>query len=397
MNPPNDNAEVVKPDMTPDKKSEPKTTLEHSLDDAEVLVTYVIRYNVQDVQDAIEGVAEAREAFKQGKLMGDAQKHFYANFSALAAHVAPVNVSSLRSSLEEYGIERKRWFFWGKPVRRSYAQRAATRYSFWGMVALLCLLAVQSYWLIGSNLLNAVPKFTDAQKATLWAADAKKMFEKRTINQPPAAVQAETAPAKEAPPTEKELVDKQAELAAELAARDLVEERTHITDMLAHWCRMLIPKKWLPLPEEAKTLEERDKLDPDRVIALASRILEVLQQYVLPLLYGWLGAMAYVLRTLGQQARARTYSVENRTDFSVRAWLGIVAGLAIGWFFRSDKGQGSAVGSISALALAFVAGYSVDLLFTAMDRIVGAFSGTPAKESTAATDVKAEPAVKMRT
>ena len=105
--------------------------------------------------------------------------------------------------------------------------------------------------------------------------------------------------------------------------------------------------------------------------------------------------MAYVLRTLGQQARDRLYSVENQTDFQLRVWLGIVAGLAIGWFFRGDKADGTAVGSISALALAFVAGYSVDLLFTAMDRIVAAFSAAPDKsKSKDESGPKPQPAVK---
>jgi hypothetical protein len=164
--------------------------------------------------------------------------------------------------------------------------------------------------------------------------------------------------------------------------------------MLASWCRVLVPKSWLPDPGEIKDVKELEKLDPERVVTLASRFLEVLQQYVLPLLYGWLGAMAYVLRTLGQQARARLYSVENQTDFNLRVWLGIVAGLAIGWFSRGDT-EATAVGSISALALAFVAGYSVDLLFTAMDRIVGAFSSSSGKTAGGDGDrATAQPAVR---
>jgi hypothetical protein len=68
--------------------------------------------------------------------------------------------------------------------------------------------------------------------------------------------------------------------------------------------------------------------------------------------------------------------------------VGVLGGLAIGWFF---KPSGEGVGSLSPLALAFVAGYSVDLLFTAMDRIVGAFTTPEKKEETAP---KPEPAVR---
>ena len=241
------------------------------------------------------------------------------------------------------------------------------------MVALITLLIIQSYWLVGSNLLNAMPKFTETQQTALLAVEAKKRLLRVAVNPPEQPPPSPTVPLA---PTEKDIANESALLAAE----HLEDERTRIADMLATWCRVLLPDSWVPSrTSKATHSDEYEQLDSDRVVALASRVLEVLQQYVLPLLYGWLGAMAYVLRTLGQQSRARLFSVENQTDFNLRVWLGVVAGLAIGWFFRSDKAAGPAVGSISALALAFVAGYSVDLLFTAMDRVVAAFSTTPEK------------------
>lgn len=376
--------------MAEDKASpRPNEALAHSLDDAEVLVAYVIRNNVQDVQDAVEGIAEARECYGRGEFSAAAQKKFYADFSKLAARVAPVTVSTLKASLEGYGPGRRSWFGMGQRVSCSRAQCAAIIYRRWAMVALITMLIVQSYWLVGSNLLNAVPKFTDAQQTALLAAEAKRRLLRPTDNQPQQPQSAPTAQ----PLNEKDIAGEEALLAAE----HLEDERLRITDMLATWCRVLLPDSWVPTRGGPATThrDEYEQLDSDRVIALASRVLEVLQQYVLPLLYGWLGAMAYVLRTLGQQSRARLFSVENQTDFNLRVWLGVVAGLAIGWFFRSDKGAGPAVGSISALALAFVAGYSVDLLFTAMDRIVGAFSATaekvPAKEEARSNP---QPAVK---
>lgn len=373
--------------------------LAHSLDDAEVLVAYVIRNNIQGIQDAVEGIAEARECYGRGEFSADAQKKFYADFSKLAAKVAPVTVSTLKASLEDYGPGRRTWFGWGERVPCSHAQRAGIFHRRWGMVALITLLVIQSYWLVGSNLLNAIPKFSDAQQTALLAVEAKKRLRAREIQpqqpQPSPAAQALTTSSPAAQPAlaEKDIANE----AALLAAEHLVDERTRIADMLATWCKKLLPDSWVPARAKAGAThsQELEQLDSDRVIALASRVLEVLQQYVLPLLYGWLGAMAYVLRTLGQQSRARLFSTENQTDFNLRVWLGVVAGLAIGWFFRSDKGMGPAVGSISALALAFVAGYSVDLLFTAMDRVVGAFSTTtekpPAKEEARSNP---QPAVK---
>jgi hypothetical protein len=324
-------------------------TLANSLADAEILAAYAIRNNLPGIQDAVEGIAEARESFEEGKLMGEVQKRFYADFSTLASRVAPVTVSTLKSSLAVYGPGRRTWFGLGPKVECSYAQRAANFYRTLATCVLVLLLVVQSYWLVGSNLLAALPKLSLAEAG---AAEARFNAEGNDPAQKPA--------------TTKE----------QLAARAAEE-----TENLLNWRRDEIAQmlaKWMFLKPEPSLGSSESVLNAEHVVLLASRVLEVLQQYVLPLLYGWLGAMTYVLRILGPQARARLYSVDDQVGFNLRIWLGIVAGLAIGWFFRSDKGETTtAVGSIWALALAFVAGYSVELLFTAMDRIVTAFSGAP--------------------
>jgi hypothetical protein len=153
--------------------------------------------------------------------------------------------------------------------------------------------------------------------------------------------------------------------------------RELITQMLACWAWYFptaLPSSTLPsarsLEQTQRTLEWYAAVD--RVFIICGRILDILQQYVLPLLYGLLGATAFVIRTISQQARDRLYRAENEAGYYLRMWLGVLGGLAIGWFI---KPTGGSIGALSPLALAFVAGYSVDLLFTAMDRIVGAFSG----------------------
>ena len=57
----------------------------------------------------------------------------------------------------------------------------------------------------------------------------------------------------------------------------------------------------------------------------------------------------------------------------------MVAGLAVGWFFQ-PQGGGKTIASLTPFALSYLAGYSVDVLFTAMDKLVEAF-GSFAKTS----------------
>ena len=109
--------------------------------------------------------------------------------------------------------------------------------------------------------------------------------------------------------------------------------------------------------------------------AIARSVLNNLQTYVLPPIYGLLGATAYVLRLLLSEIRSRTYRSRTHTSYELRIYLGLLAGLAIGWFVTPDPRSGQNVlQSLSPLALAFLAGYSVELLFSALDRFLAAFS-----------------------
>ena len=50
--------------------------------------------------------------------------------------------------------------------------------------------------------------------------------------------------------------------------------------------------------------------------------------------------------------------------------LGLLAGLGVGYLFKDQISGDSALGALSPLALAFVAGYSVEVLFSVMDRMI---------------------------
>ena len=103
-------------------------------------------------------------------------------------------------------------------------------------------------------------------------------------------------------------------------------------------------------------------------------VLQILQTYLLPLLYGWVGAMAFVLRSLIVTVKNRSFRVEVNVEYRLRVYLGLLAGLVIGWFL-SSKGTGGqpAMADLTPAALSFVAGYSVEILFSTMDRIVSGF------------------------
>jgi len=107
---------------------------------------------------------------------------------------------------------------------------------------------------------------------------------------------------------------------------------------------------------------------------------------ILPLLYGLLGASVFLMRQLFGEARDAVLTVTTAKAF-LRLGLGGIAGLAIGWFWVPDASKSvSEIAKLSTapFALAFLAGFSIELLFSLLDRIIAALNPASANaESTA--------------
>ena len=128
------------------------------------------------------------------------------------------------------------------------------------------------------------------------------------------------------------------------------------------------------LIEEKATLERQKQGDFNRETSRQAQLaaqfaLVILQSYLLPLLYGILGARTFVLRSLSKEIEEETFSGEKRTQHVLRASLGALAGILVGWFsFLIPNETTTFIGSISPLAIAFLVGYNIELFFAMMDR-----------------------------
>src|SRR5262249_47217908 len=61
--------------------------------------------------------------------------------------------------------------------------------------------------------------------------------------------------------------------------------------------------------------------------------------YLLPILYGLLGACAFVLRKLSDEIDKLTYAYDARVRYTLRLNIGLLAGLAVGWFLKPSAGD----------------------------------------------------------
>lgn len=103
--------------------------------------------------------------------------------------------------------------------------------------------------------------------------------------------------------------------------------------------------------------------------AVAMHTVSMAFQSMLPFSYGALGALAYLLRSAHIHLHQRTFSPLHLPEYYNRMLLGILAGGTVKLFITTIADETGAFVNLSAAALAFIAGYNCDFLFSAVERI----------------------------
>ena len=142
--------------------------------------------------------------------------------------------------------------------------------------------------------------------------------------------------------------------------------------IVAQWKKnrgqLVVERETLNREEEAEQV--KSILEDPGPAQLAGRfVLDILQGYLLPLLYGILGAVTYVLRSLTRQIKSVIYSEVAGMQHLSHISLGALAGILGGWFSFLIPTD-SVIGSVSPLAVAFLIGYNIELIFAKIDEII---------------------------
>ncbi len=366
-------------------------------EDAQIFISYIAwQDNIEFDEDLLQVLIESRLLIQEGKWTPEAELRFWLNFDKLAELAAPVTIESIKATLPGLGKDNGGVF-----LKKTDAAKAVRRYRLWAIVSLFFLLVCQIYWFIGTDLttnLNdifrkrtQVDEQIDQMKSVAAAEGATISLDNRTL-----------------PQLEKEskvlnqLLDANYELLRDWVffqtfSANLTEYNTErykkleqdIQDRLntkvtqADLDQGIITQKietpltQAEIDQEIRALHLQKEFDKARnkffLYQLSAEFtLRALQSYLLPLLYGLLGAMTYVLRTLSTEIKTVTYSAHSETRFRLRLSLGSLAGMVIGWFFTPDASTGLA--SLGPMTVAFLTGYNVDILFSLMDKLVNSIT-----------------------
>jgi hypothetical protein len=99
-----------------------------------------------------------------------------------------------------------------------------------------------------------------------------------------------------------------------------------------------------------------------------------------PIVLGFLGACAYILRTILTSLANKTFVLRDGTTYTLRAILGMILGFIIPNLFPEPVGT---FHYLSDVAVPFLAGYAVEPMFAALDTVVSTIRDAVSRSSTA--------------
>jgi hypothetical protein len=342
------------------------TKVRRALENAELMLAFCAEKGIDIPEESINIIVITRIRLDKEEALSELEAKFWNVYTFMAKRIYPVTIESLKTVNLKPDWESKtvlnRMF-----SAKSVAHESVNVYRFLGLIVMLVMLLVQIYWVIGAKLVSDITSEIPKE-----VADIKQRKAER-----------ETALGTKA------INDGQV-LNMELKLMELNDKLLASSVAVKNWNRLW--KKLIPISEDSVKRDAEIYIEEYLEVKYASFILDATKEYLLPLLYGLLGAFAFIFRDIFLEIRNKTFTPESTIKYILRLHLGALTGLAIGWFFGGDSSQSYfAISNLSPLALSFLGGYGVEILFAGMDRLISAFSDNqpPKKESPPAENGKA--------
>ena len=326
------------------------------IDDGQRLIRYIVRNGEHDLEPALaQSMINAKYKIAKNEWSEEDEQALMLAYDQLARAVYPVTVETINAVIPHDNQSKG---------DRTKAEWAVLRYRWYALFTLLLLVVGQVYWLFGNDLRNNLQTIFQARETTSLSLLRTQQNQQQTN-----------------------------ELSEQLKIENQRLDANY--KLLLQWNKVwsLGGSFELSLPTYFKTdyelkkkrliatnaSDELDQLELQRSlhevrivffenIQAADFVLGAFQNYLLPLLYGLLGALIFVLRELSREIKQLTYGFDSEIRFRLRLTLGALGGLIIGWLLRIE--DSTQLASLSPMALAFLVGYNVEILFALMDKLI---------------------------
>ncbi|MEN9866223.1 MAG: hypothetical protein RL748_1813 [Pseudomonadota bacterium] len=339
-----------------------RETLQNAIIEADLLLAYAASHGIQLKNEIVATVVQSKQLLDANLLDQetiDQQITFWNVRSDLAQAVQPISAESLKlcTLRQTDSAWLPQWLirFFGRVSSHSTEVEKTIRKMQLSIVfPIILLLTIQVYAVIGGLLVAELAPLMDKLQSE--ASELRK--ESATGNANASGMN---------------------ELTITLASdgKDIAFRAAMLGNWNAGWDWISMPFRFPAAQQHGPALAQADAQQSLKEKLLKAKFaLQVLQNYVLPLLYGCLGAALFVLRSLARDAKEYTFDQERKMGYHQRIYMGTLCGLVIGWFIP-DAPVGSA--GLTQYSLSILGGYSVDVLFGVMDKIIASLSSTPAQ------------------
>jgi hypothetical protein len=313
-------------------------------EDADALLYYAIASGREVAKDVRDPIVRTRRQTIAAHLVSDAEEaEFLAAYAKLAVMVYPTTAATLRATSRTV---RRPW-----PWRRmsdgltSEAQRVAYRFGFLALILVVVIGGLE--WT--RTFISAVVSDQAEYTKVLEELRPGRAAQKRLVEQIA-------------------LLDRDRPGGSDALRAGLVRQREDLDmrlQVLDDREAGLVRRIQAGYETLGRILPVVNWSELRNVIVPVATIEAVL---VLPVLYGALGTVTFVLRTVYGEMIQRSFDARRTGEFVVRIFLGMLSGVSLPWLITRDS-QGIP-GGVTPAVLAFLGGYSVELLFAAIDRVL---------------------------
>lgn len=353
--------------------------LSEAVSRSEIILNYATEKGLEIQPDWVALIIKAKRCEETNSWDTETEINFWMAYKGLSKLIKPVTIDSLLSTKPKF-IKTPNFYqkFFKINKKRSFSRSSVRLYLFWALITILLVLTIQIFSLKGTTLLNKIQANSERIEKIAERRDEIQLMlmsdsENKRAEAEKYRLESEREYLEQEIESSVELLDpwvktirKMALLGTRKQTKKTVSFSTEDTDSLPP-----------PPPSSAINNALKDMNHNINIIQEAQNFTQILQLYVLPLLYGLMGGFVFVLRSLTYDIKNQIFSQYSNIKYSLRIHLGALAGLIVGLLWGDiEKQQITFLESLSTAGLAFIAGYGVEYVFNGIDRIVSSISKT---------------------
>ena len=363
--------------------------LSEAVANSELLLDYAAQKGLGVEEDWISTVIAAGRAENKSEWTTELEIKFWLVYRNLSKIIQPVSVESLKATrkrpIRNQHFLRRILKIKQKPASST---RSVRNYLLWALIFILILLVVQIFSLKGTTLLNniqqnneRIAEIEQRKKELRLILNADDENERAKLER--YALESERARLDEEISSSINLLEPWVGFISNmtrLKKKEVIEKEVSEE-----------PKRMMGAPggpgngppgTTGQTTAETVMNDKIGIVQESQNFTQIIQLYILPLLYGLIGGFVFVLRGLAFDIKNQVFSGYSNIKYSLRIHLGALAGLIVGLLWGDiERSSITFLESLSTAAIAFISGYAVEYVFNGLDNLAENITGKTKTES----------------